>query len=189
MSLTLNMRALTDPWFSDFLLRVGNGDEETVDGNYIRIPDDMVIPFTNEDKSKDALIDAVFPSLGTNRGSSDDIISRAILSTKNENIDAINEKLIDRFSGAEKIYYSFDKAEEETNNYYPMEFLNSLTVSGLPPSCSPAQSWVPDYTFMQYRSLKWIKQWDEIDMQIFRDKHDRCRDSSRPTRWKESLRA
>ena len=93
----------------------------------------MVIPFTNEDKSKDALIDAVFPSLGTNRGSSDDIISRAILSTKNENVDDINEKLIDRFPGAKKIYYSFDIAEDDTNNYYPMEFLNSLTVSGLPP--------------------------------------------------------
>ncbi|GJU48831.1 ATP-dependent DNA helicase PIF1-like protein [Tanacetum coccineum] len=97
MSLTLNMRALTDPWYSDFLLRVGNGDEETINGNYIRVPNDMVIPYTNEDKSKDDLIDAVFPSLRINGGSSDDIISRAILSTKNENVDDINEKLIDRF--------------------------------------------------------------------------------------------
>ncbi|GJU54433.1 ATP-dependent DNA helicase PIF1-like protein [Tanacetum coccineum] len=133
MSLTLNMRALTDPWFLDFVLRVGNGDKETVDGNYIRIPDDMVIPYTNEDKSKDALIDVVFPSLRINGGSSDDIISRVILSTKNENVDDINEKLIDRFPGAQKIYYSFDKAEDDTNNCYLLEFLNALTVSGFPP--------------------------------------------------------
>ncbi|GKA78478.1 ATP-dependent DNA helicase PIF1-like protein [Tanacetum coccineum] len=67
------------------------------------------------------------------RGSSDDIISRVILSTKNKNVDDINEKLIDRFPGAEKIYYSYDKAEDDINNYYLLEFLNSLTVSGLPP--------------------------------------------------------
>ncbi|GKE84379.1 ATP-dependent DNA helicase PIF1-like protein, partial [Tanacetum coccineum] len=36
-------------------------------------------------------------------------------------------------SGAEKIYYSYDKAEDDTNNYYSLEFLNSLIVSGLPP--------------------------------------------------------
>ncbi|CAH1432688.1 unnamed protein product [Lactuca virosa] len=48
LRLTINMRALTDPWFSDFLLRVGDGVEETVQGNFIRIPDDMVIPFTEK---------------------------------------------------------------------------------------------------------------------------------------------
>lgn len=54
------MRKLTDLWFSDFLLRVGNGVEEKVDGSYIRIADDMVIAYRNEIISKDALIDAIF---------------------------------------------------------------------------------------------------------------------------------
>ncbi|XP_024964415.1 uncharacterized protein LOC112504704 [Cynara cardunculus var. scolymus] len=35
--LTLNMRARTNPWFSEFLLRVGDGDEEAVDESFIRI--------------------------------------------------------------------------------------------------------------------------------------------------------
>ncbi|CAH1442934.1 unnamed protein product [Lactuca virosa] len=48
LRLTINMRALTDPWFSNFLLRVGDGVEETVDGSFIRIPDDMVIPYTDK---------------------------------------------------------------------------------------------------------------------------------------------
>nr|GEW69029.1 hypothetical protein [Tanacetum cinerariifolium] len=41
--------------------------------------------------------------------------------------------LIERFPGEEKVYYSFDEAEDDTHNYYPLEFLNLLNVSGLPP--------------------------------------------------------
>ncbi|KAI3496583.1 hypothetical protein L1887_38948 [Cichorium endivia] len=131
--LTINMRALGDPWFSDFLIRVGDGDEEAIDGSFIRIPDDMSIPYIEQAKSKDDLINAIFPSLQINGGSSDYIISRAILSTRNEHVDEINDQLIDRFCGEEKVYYSFDEAEDDKNNFYPMEFLNSLNVSGLPP--------------------------------------------------------
>ena len=131
--LTINIRARTGPWFSDFLLRVGDGDEEAVDESFIRIPDDMTVPYTDETKSKDALIDAIFPSLQINGADSDYIISRAILSTKNQNVDEINDQLIGKFCGDEKAYYSFDEAEDDKNNIYPMEFLNSLTVSGLPP--------------------------------------------------------
>ncbi|XP_052626500.1 uncharacterized protein LOC111912907 [Lactuca sativa] len=135
--LTINMRALTDPWFSDFLIQVGNEDEEAIDGSFIRIPDDMSIPYTGEAKSKEDLINAIFPSLQMNGGFSDYIISRAILSTKNENVDEINDQLIDRFHGEEKVYYSFDKAEDDKNEFYQMEFLNSLNVSGFPPPPPP----------------------------------------------------
>ncbi|XP_024974822.1 uncharacterized protein LOC112512927 [Cynara cardunculus var. scolymus] len=91
--LTLNMRARSDPWFSDFLLRVGDGDEEMMEESFIRIPDDMTIAYTDKDKSKHDLIDAIFPSLQINGADSDYIISRAILSTKNENVDEINDQL------------------------------------------------------------------------------------------------
>nr|GEV14038.1 hypothetical protein [Tanacetum cinerariifolium] len=111
MRLTINMRARTDPWFSNFLLRVGDRVEEN------------------------ALINEIFPSFATNARLSSDIVSRAILSTKNEHVDSINNELIDIFPGEEKVYYSFDKAEDDTHNYYPLEFLNSLNVSELPPHC------------------------------------------------------
>ncbi|GJT57422.1 ATP-dependent DNA helicase PIF1-like protein [Tanacetum coccineum] len=103
MSLTINMRAHTNPWFLGYLLRVGDGLDEMVD------------------------------DLHLNRTNHDYIISRAILTTKNENVDVINDELIGRFQGKEKVYYSFDEAVDDTNNYYPLEFLNSLIVSGLPP--------------------------------------------------------
>ncbi|KAL7610033.1 hypothetical protein Lser_V15G12599 [Lactuca serriola] len=127
------MRAINDPRFSDFLLRVGDGKEETLDESYIRIPNNMSIPYTDKTKSVDALIDAIFPSLQSNDADSKFIISRAILSTKNESVDEINNKLIERFSGEQKVYYSFDEAEDDKNNLYPMEYLNSLNVSGVPP--------------------------------------------------------
>ncbi|XP_024977121.1 uncharacterized protein LOC112514752 [Cynara cardunculus var. scolymus] len=135
--LTFNIRAHTDPWFSEFLLRIVDGDEEAVDESFIRIPDDMTIPYTDKGKSKDALIDAIFPSLQINGADSDYIISRAILSTKNENVDEINDQLIDKFSRDEKNIlqqYSLDEAEDDKNNIYPMDFLNSLTVGRLPPN-------------------------------------------------------
>ncbi|KAK9050793.1 hypothetical protein SSX86_030238 [Deinandra increscens subsp. villosa] len=133
MRLTINMRALNDPWFSDFLLRVGNGTEESIEGSFIRIPDSMTIPSTIRENSIKELIDAIFPSLQDNMHSSDYIISRAILSTKNESVDEINDQMIDNFVGEEKVYYSFDEAEDDCNNLYPVEFLNTLNVSGLPP--------------------------------------------------------
>ncbi|XP_052625612.1 ATP-dependent DNA helicase PIF1-like [Lactuca sativa] len=98
LRLNINMRAVNDPWFSDFLLRVGDGKEETLDESYIRIPDNTSIPYTDKTKSVDALIDAIFPSLQSNGADSKFIISRAILSTKNESVDEINNKFIERFS-------------------------------------------------------------------------------------------
>nr|GEY66326.1 ATP-dependent DNA helicase PIF1-like [Tanacetum cinerariifolium] len=126
-------RAQTNPWFLNFLLRVGDGVEEVIDQDYARIPDDMTIPYTNETASKDALINEIFPSFATNAHSSVDIVSRAILSTKYEQVDNINDMLIDRFPGEEKVYYNFDEAKDDAHNYYPLEFLNSLKVNGFLP--------------------------------------------------------
>ena len=39
--LTRNMRAQTDPWFSKYLLRIGNGTEDTIVDDYVRLPDDI----------------------------------------------------------------------------------------------------------------------------------------------------
>ena len=61
------------------------------------------------------------------------ITSRAILSTRNNCVDQINIKMIGRFRGEEVVYYSFDRVEDDPHNYYPPEFLNSLTPNGLPP--------------------------------------------------------
>nr|GEV90722.1 hypothetical protein [Tanacetum cinerariifolium] len=97
MRLTINTRAQNDPWFLNFLLRVSDEVEEVNDQDYIRIPDDMTIPYTNETASEDALTNEIFPSFATNAHTSVDTVSRAILSTKNEHVYNINDTLIDRF--------------------------------------------------------------------------------------------
>ena len=58
---------------------------------------------------------------------------RAILSTRNEHVDAVNALMIDRFPGKQKIFYSFDSVDDDSRNNYPLDFLNSITPNWLPP--------------------------------------------------------
>ena len=138
------MRAQLDTWFSDYLLRIGNGTEETFAEDYVKLPDDIIIKWGSPPepvgKGKgsiihhiDRLIERVFPQLETYCISPVYMWERAILSTKNEHVDAVNEVMIDRFPGDEHVFYSFDSVEDDTHNSYPLDFLNSLTPNGLPP--------------------------------------------------------
>jgi ATP-dependent exoDNAse (exonuclease V) alpha subunit len=45
----------------------------------------------------------------------------------------INMRMIIRFQGDEMVYHSFDSVVDDPYNYYPSEFLNTLTPNGLPP--------------------------------------------------------
>jgi hypothetical protein len=75
----------------------------------------------------------VFPKLDKNKVDSNYITSRAILSTKNDCVDRIIMKMINKFEGDERVYRSFDEAVDDPNNYHPSKFLNTLTPNGLPP--------------------------------------------------------
>ncbi|KAL8532718.1 hypothetical protein ACS0TY_009071 [Phlomoides rotata] len=57
LKLTQNMRALLDPDFSSYLLKIGNGIEHTNDKKEIHIPSKINIPFTDDNTSLNALID------------------------------------------------------------------------------------------------------------------------------------
>ncbi|XP_073139053.1 uncharacterized protein [Henckelia pumila] len=59
--------------------------------------------------------------------------SRAILASKNEYVDRLNDKIIHIFPGDAHVFTSFDEAIDVSQNYYPQEFLNSLTPNGMPP--------------------------------------------------------
>uniref|UniRef100_A0A452YN05 ATP-dependent DNA helicase n=1 Tax=Aegilops tauschii subsp. strangulata TaxID=200361 RepID=A0A452YN05_AEGTS len=133
LRLVTNMRAHNDPWYADYLLRVGNGTEETDEEGNIRLPEDICVPPTGDGADLEKLIDHVFPALDDNMADPNYMTSRAILSTKNDNIDKINTRMIECFQGEEKIYHSFDSAEDDPHGYYAPEFLNNLTPNGLPP--------------------------------------------------------
>ena len=94
----------------------------------IQIPKEYLVESTEE------LIDRVFP--GFYHGYSDKIFvsHHAILTPINDNVDKINENIMDIFPGEGKTYLSADSvAEEDLHNAYPTDFLNSMTLSGMPP--------------------------------------------------------
>ena len=57
---------------------------------------------------------------------------RAILSTMNEHVDAVNALMIDRFPGKQKIFYSFDSVDDDSHNNYPLDFSTRLPLMGCP---------------------------------------------------------
>ena len=69
---------------------------------------------------------------------SEESCSHAILSPKNENCLSMNEEVLKMLPVETKTYLSADSVNcddnEEAQNY-PMEFLNLLTPSGVPPHC------------------------------------------------------
>ena len=133
LKLTQNMRASADPSFSNFLLTIGDGKEKTVINDSICLPDDISLNYVDDERSRNELIDTIFPSIHVHGCTTKYITNRAILTTKNVLVDGLNNELIGKFPGEEVDYYSYDSAIDDEHNHYPLEFLNSLTPNGLPP--------------------------------------------------------
>jgi hypothetical protein len=75
----------------------------------------------------------VFPDLDNNATSVKYMSDRGILCMRNDYVDAINTRMIDKFPGKSKVFCSFDPVEDDSQNNYPQDFLNSITPNGLPP--------------------------------------------------------
>ncbi|XP_073121727.1 ATP-dependent DNA helicase pfh1-like [Henckelia pumila] len=132
LHLQQNMRSADDTEFSEFLLRIGNGLQHTINGDFIKFPDSLVIRWENEE-SIDKLIDFVFPNMINHVNDANYMVGRAIITPKNCDVDKINEMFISKFPGEEKVYTSWDSIEDDNNNIFQEEFLNSLSPSGFPP--------------------------------------------------------
>jgi ATP-dependent DNA helicase PIF1 len=52
---------------------------------------------------------------------------------RNDYVDEINARMIDRFLGKAMVFYSFDLVDNDECNKYPQDFLNFITPNGLPP--------------------------------------------------------
>ncbi|XP_075096594.1 uncharacterized protein LOC107773715 [Nicotiana tabacum] len=172
IQLTRNMRARTDPAFSDFLLRVGNGEEHTIKDDLVLLLEQLVIKSNGNISGEDRLISEIYPSLNENGSCAKYMTERTILASRNEYIDQLNEMLIVNFSGESKTFISFDSAEDDTNNYYQEEYLNTLTPNDLPPHGKKLTKlrnfsklivdFEEKYTHhvtKKLRSIKWLMQW------------------------------
>ena len=98
LKLVHNMRAQNDRWFTDYLLRIGDGTEEVNKDGDVHLPDDICVPYSGDsEKDIDTLIESIFPNLNANMTNKDYITSRVISSTRNDLVDGINLKMINKF--------------------------------------------------------------------------------------------
>ncbi|CAA0821401.1 PIF1 helicase [Striga hermonthica] len=130
LKLTENMRARLDPWFTEMLLKIGNGQETTFEDDLIKIPASLALADPVSEESLDELITTIYPNLAslTKMNLS---MNRAILTTKNCFVDEVNKKLINEFPGDLVEYLSFDRVENPSHEAEYGDIINSLTPSGL----------------------------------------------------------
>ena len=94
----------------------------------IQIPKEYLV------HSKDELIQKVFPAIEQGYSDKYFMSHRPIHTPVNDNGDKINKSIMEKFPGDGKTYLSAGSvAEEGLENVYPTDFLNSITLSGMPP--------------------------------------------------------
>ena len=148
IALRKNMRArAADNAWREYLLQVGDGEVPIVEDlgpNVIRLPDSIAAPPT---WTVTDLVTHTYPKLAVmsqtilrEENREEDMAyfcERAILSPRNVDVDALNAEILALFpDSAKTVYYSVDSIDAATpaeELLWPLDFLNSLTVSGLPP--------------------------------------------------------
>jgi len=127
--------------FSKLLLEIGNGQIP-----FAAEPDIMaILPGLGKVVATlEELKAEVYPCLTTNGVRFECLVERTILSPLNTNVNQINNCLMGEFPGNERIYKSVDSAicDEEAVTY-PVELLNSLELSGMPPHLFKLKLGVP----------------------------------------------
>ncbi|XP_048604578.1 ATP-dependent DNA helicase PIF1-like [Brassica napus] len=149
LKLTKNMRLLSDclsveeakdlKEFSEWILKIGDGKvNEPNDGEAeIEIPSQFLI--TDADEPIEAISKAVYGDSISLQENKDPKFfqERAILCPTNEDVNMINEYMLDRLAGDEKIYISADSIDPSdkisvNNEALGPDFLNTIKVSGVP---------------------------------------------------------
>ena len=146
--LSQNMRAREDAPWPQYLLQIGDGAVPIVDkiSPYaIRLREDIVAP---ADWSYKDLVDFVFPNLQARAREAAQPNcpkevwgswgKRAILAPTNALVDEVNNEIFKSFDASEQVtYHSIDSIDANTPQekaLWPLDFLNSLTPSGMPPT-------------------------------------------------------
>jgi ATP-dependent DNA helicase PIF1 len=96
------MRAKNDPWFAEYLLRIREARRRLM--VMVKSAFLMIYAYHRLRKSDlDTLIDCIFLALNANMSNKSYIISRVILSQRNDWVDMINMKMISHFQGDEMV--------------------------------------------------------------------------------------
>jgi hypothetical protein len=126
--LTKNMRAGHDQQeFAQWLLALGNGELQSD----VEMEDAIEIPLQCN-IIQDNIVDAVFQDLKDAEAMADTVI----LTPTNEKALRMNDAVLRKLPGVSKVYPSVDRVicdDEQEAAQYSLEFLNSITPSGMPP--------------------------------------------------------
>ncbi|CAG8714005.1 13024_t:CDS:2, partial [Acaulospora morrowiae] len=117
--------------YAQWLLDVGNDVNESK----VAIPENMRVS-----PDLKSLIDAVYYNISVEGICTNQYLKdRIILSSRNDDVDAINRTILNIFPGNKRTYLSSDnvvieEGADNIGNIYPVEYLNSLNPAGMPPS-------------------------------------------------------
>ncbi|XP_054266833.1 uncharacterized protein LOC128989005 [Macrosteles quadrilineatus] len=134
LQLTCNMRVqlfndLESGAYASKLLKIGEGLLKTDTDGKIEFTNDFCHPVTTEDE----LIAHVYPNIQRNISNEEWLCERAVLSPTNESVNNINKHILAMLAGESKIYTSIDTVmSSDDSPTYPVEFLNSLELTGVP---------------------------------------------------------
>ena len=117
--------------FANWLLDVGAGKGLDDVGN-VTLPAHMHCGNTVKD-----LINATYPDIGVGNKDDQYFLDRTILSCKNDSVHDLNNEILSMFPVPSRLYTSADSVvlEDGAQDGFqplPVEFLNSITTSGLP---------------------------------------------------------
>ncbi|KAJ8736701.1 hypothetical protein PYW08_007357 [Mythimna loreyi] len=134
MHLTTNMRVRLgdDPHaqqFSNLLLKIGEGSYPNDEGK-VALNDELCCTVS----SLQELIFAVYGDLSSVTHQHNTwLCKRSILTPRNDQASVINNEILSHIQGESREYISINRMmDQEESTNYPIEFLNSLNVSGLP---------------------------------------------------------
>jgi hypothetical protein len=122
--------------FSEWLLSLGGGEQKLFDEIGNGESDRILLPdFAGHNvNSLESLIDETYPQLLRNLNDPQYFSSRSILTPLNKDASEINAMILERLPTQPQTFFSADSAaNSEESSLYPVEFLNSLQLSGMPP--------------------------------------------------------
>ncbi|XP_028807349.1 uncharacterized protein LOC114762065 [Neltuma alba] len=124
--------------FARWIVSVGDGEIDVEDGtnDTITIPEDLLL-FPSGD-AMDCIIGNTYPNLLNNRDDKSYFKNRAILTSNLSTVDDVNNHMLSMLPGDEVVYLSADSVSKQDGisasiaQMHSVEFLNKITMSGLP---------------------------------------------------------
>ncbi|XP_017250836.1 uncharacterized protein LOC108221471 [Daucus carota subsp. sativus] len=128
--------------FAKWVLDVGDGKvtQTQPDDNSVENEIEVPLQFCDlvNDNSVENMINSIYPDFAENSKDPKYLSERAILTPTNQTVGHLNSLIVEMIPGDAVTYYSIDSAEDfggtddDLHSAFPIEYLNSLSVPGLP---------------------------------------------------------